>query len=72
MMTLITEVGLGQGNFVLDGDPAPEKRGTAPTAYFSAHVYDCQTAGCIRIPLGAGESLGPGYIVLEGDPAPPP
>jgi len=30
-------VGLSQGDFVLDGDPAPpEKRGTAPQ--FSAHV----------------------------------
>ena len=25
-----TEVDLGQGDFVLDGDPAPPKRGTAP------------------------------------------
>jgi len=29
-MPLGTEVDLGQGDFVLDGDPAPPKRGTAP------------------------------------------
>jgi len=31
------EVGLGSGDVVLVGDPAPPKRGTAPQ--FSAHVY---------------------------------
>jgi len=30
-MLLGTEVGLGPGNIVLDGDPAAPKRGTAPT-----------------------------------------
>jgi len=31
-MPLGVEVGLGPGDFVLDGDPAPpEKKGTAPT-----------------------------------------
>jgi len=29
-MALGTEVGLGPGDVVLDGDPAPPKRGTAP------------------------------------------
>jgi len=38
-----TEVGLGQGNIVLDGDPAPPKRGRAPQC--SAHVYCGQTDG---------------------------
>jgi len=28
-----TEVGLGPGDIVLDGDPAPTKRGTAPTLW---------------------------------------
>ena len=34
-----TEVGLGPGNVVLDGDPAPPKRGTAPApVFFSPRV----------------------------------
>ena len=32
-MPLGTEVGLGPGDIVLDGDPAPTKRGTAPPAF---------------------------------------
>jgi len=42
-MPLDTEVGLGPGNIVLDGDPAPPERGTAPP--FLARVYCGQTAG---------------------------
>jgi len=34
-MPLDTEVGLGPGHIVLDGDPAPLTRGTAPPPYFS-------------------------------------
>jgi len=42
-MRLGTEVGLGPGDIVLDGDPAPPtERGTA-AAQFSAHVYCGQT-----------------------------
>jgi len=37
-MPLGMEVGLVPGNFVLEGEPAPQKKGTAPTQ-FSAHVY---------------------------------
>jgi len=38
-MKLGTEVGLGPGHIVLDGDPTPlPQRGTAP-AQFSAHVH---------------------------------
>ena len=67
-MPLGTEVGLGQGD-VLDGDPAPRKRGTAPK--FSAHVYCGQTAGWMKMPLCTDIDLGPGHIVLDGDPVPP-
>jgi len=39
MMPLSTEVGLGPGDIVLDGDPAyPTERDTAGP-YFSDHVY---------------------------------
>jgi len=52
------EVGLGPGDIVLDGDPAPIKRGTVP--HFSAHVYCHQAAGCIKMPLVTEVGLGPG------------
>jgi len=38
---------------------------------FSAHIYSDQTAGWIKMPLGAKLGLGPGHIVLHGDPAHP-
>jgi len=66
-MPLGTEVGLGPGDIVLDGDPAP-RRDTAPQ--FSAHVRCSQTAGWIKMPHGMEVGLGPGDIVLDGDPAP--
>jgi len=59
------EVGLGPGDFVLDGDPAPlRKKG----AQFSAHVCCSQTAGWIRMAFG----MDMGDIVLDGDPPSPP
>jgi len=64
-----TEVGLGPGDVVLDGDTAPPKRDTAPQ--FLAHVYCGQRAGCIRITLGREVGLVPGDIVFDEDPAPP-
>jgi len=66
-----TEVGLGPGDIVLDGDSTPPlKRGHSRPLDFSAHVYCGQTAARIRIPLGMEASLGPGDV-LDGDPAPP-
>jgi len=70
-----TEVGLGPGDIVLDGDPAPppKKMGHSRTApEFSAHVYCDQTAVCIRIPLATDVDLSLGDIVLDAEPAPPP
>ena len=70
-MPLGTEVGLGPGDIVLDGDPAPlPKKATEP--HFSAHVYCGQTAGWAKIPTGTEIGLGPGHIVPDRDPAPPP
>ena len=40
-MPLGMEVGLGPGDFVLDGGRSPPSKGTAPQ--FSAHVYCGQT-----------------------------
>jgi len=66
-MPLGMEVGLGPGDFVLDGDPAPpsQKWGIAPK--FLAHVYCGQTAGWITMVLGMEISLSPGDFVLNGD-----
>ena len=68
-MPLGTEVGLGPGNFVLDGDPAspPQRRGRAPSPIL-AHVYCGPTAGWIKMALGMEVGIGPGHIVLDGDP----
>jgi len=66
------EVGLGPGDFVFDGDPAPlRKKGTTP-AQFVVHVYCGQTAVglWIKMPLGTGVNLGPGDVVLDGVAAP--
>ena len=66
-MSLGSEVGLGLGDIMLDGDPAaPTKRGTA-APHFSTHVYCSETAGWIRIPRGTEVGLGPGDIVLDGE-----
>jgi len=68
-MSLGTEVGLGPGDMMLDGDPATQK-GHSPFQS-SAHVYCGQTAGWIKMSFGMEVDLGPGHIVLDGDPVPP-
>ena len=47
------------------GNPAPPKKG-AQLPQFLAHVYCCQTAGWIKMPLGAKVGVGPGDNVLDG------
>jgi len=66
-MSLGMELGLGPGEFVLDGDPAPphQKGGGAPK--FSAHVYCGRTAGWIKLVLGMVVGLSPGDFVLDGE-----
>ena len=72
-MALGMEVGLGPGDFVLDGDPVPfPQTGAEPPPQFSAHFYCAQTPGCIKIPLGMEVGLSPSEFVLDGDPAPLP
>jgi len=64
-MPLETEVGLGPGDFVLDGDPASRHP-------ILTHVYNCgQTSGWMKMSLGTEVHLSPGHTVLDGDPAPP-
>ena len=64
------EIGLGPGNFVLDGDPASPPKKEVRGPQFSADFYCGQTAKCIKMPLGMEVGLGSGHIVLDGDPAP--
>jgi len=70
-MPLGMEVGLGPGDFVLGGDPAPPPpKGAEPPIF----------GPCPLLPNGwmdqdgtwHGGGLGSGHIVLDEDPAPPP
>jgi len=70
-MPLGMEVGLGPGDFVLDGDPAPSQNKGRTALQFSAYVYCGQTAGWKKMPLGTEVGFGPHDIVLLGDAAPP-
>jgi len=63
------EVGLGPGDFVLDGVAVSPKKAQPPPT-FSAHAYCGQMAGWIKMPLGTEVDLGPGHKLLDGDPAP--
>ena len=70
-MSLGMELGLGPGDFVLDGDPVtPSQKGGTPK--FSVHVYCDQTAGLMKLILGMVVGLSAGEFVLDGDhPSPP-
>jgi len=70
-MKLGTEVGLGPGHIVLDGDTAPPPKKGGHSPQFLAHVCCGQTAGWTKMPLSMEIDLGLGDIVLDGDPAPP-
>ena len=50
------ELGLGPGDFVLDGDPAPPPK-------FSAHVYCGEMAEWIEMVLGMVVGLSSVYFV---------
>jgi len=79
-MELGTEVGLGPGHIVLDGEPVslPQKGDRVPQ--FSAHFYCGKRAvkwlWCCRSIVANGwmhqdTTWYGGDIVLDGDPAPP-
>jgi len=65
-----TEVGLGPGHIVLDGDPSPPKKGETAAPTFRP-MYCGKTAGWIKMPFGTEMGLGSGNSVLDGNPAPP-
>jgi len=56
-----TEVGLGSGHIVLDGDPAPPRKGTQkPPSHFSAHF------ALARSPISATAELFFVYSTSNG------
>ena len=65
-MPLVIELGLGPGDFVLDGDPAPP----SPKGHnqFSAHICCGQMDAWIKMSLSMKLGLSPGDFVLNGDP----
>ena len=65
------QVGLGPGDIVLDGDPAPPPLKGHSRPQFSANVRCGQAAGWTKMPLGKEVGLGPGDFVFDGDSAPP-
>jgi len=73
-MSLGMEQGLGPGDFVLNGNPAPppQNGGGGRSPKLSSHVYCGQTAGWMKVVLGKGVGLSPGDFVLDGHPALPP
>ena len=63
-MSLGMEVGLGPGDFVLDGDPAPPpNKGRRPLQSW-AYVYCGQKAGRIKMALGMAVGVDLGHLVL--------
>ena len=70
-MPLGTEVGLGAGHIVLDGDrpsPLPEK-GAKPPNFRPMSVVAKRLDG-IKMLLGTVLRVGPGHVVLDEDTAP--
>ena len=68
-MPLGMELGLGPGDCVLDGDPAPLPQNGIRAPKFSADDYCGQTAGWIKMVLGMETDLSPGDFVLDRDPS---
>jgi len=65
------EVGLGLGDIVFDGDPAPPRKRAQPPPTFWPMSIVAKMAGWIKMPLGTEVNLGPGDVVLDGVAAPP-
>jgi len=71
-MKVGTQVGLGPGHTVLDGDPAPRfPKGHSRAPQFSAHICCGQMAAWIKMSLGTELCLGSGDFVLDGGPRSP-
>jgi len=73
MRALGTEVGLGPGHIVLDGDPTPlSKKGAEPPPQFSAQFLLWPNGWMHQDTTWHGVGLNPGDFVLDGGPAPSP
>jgi len=71
-MPLGMKVGLGPGDFVLDGDPAPSpKKGTEPLIFDPCLLWPNGWINQDGRLLGMEIGLSPGDFVLNGDPARP-
>jgi len=70
-MKLGTQVGLGSGHIVLDGDPAPPRpKGYSPHPIFGPYLL--RPNGCMdQDTTWYGARPQPGDFVLDGDPAVP-
>ena len=68
-MPLGTEVDLGPGDIVLDGNPARPKGGHSTPQFWPTCCG--QMAAWIKVPHGTGVGLSPGHIVLHENPAAP-
>ena len=69
MMPLGTEVGIGPGHIVLDGDPVVPKGAQPP---FSTHVCCGQVAGWIKMSLGTEVGSTQATLYQMGTQFPPP
>jgi len=68
-MKLGMVVGLGPSYIVLDGDPAPPKKGHRTPTFWPVSIVSKRLDGSRTV--GTEVDLGLGHIVLDGDPAPP-
>ena len=68
-MPLGTKVGLSPGDSCVRWGPSPLPKKEAEPPQILAYVCCGQTAGWIKMPLGAEVVLSPGRIVLDGNPA---
>jgi len=74
-MPLSMEVGIGPGDFVLDGDsaPSPDKRGTPAPSFRPMSVVTKRLDGSRYATWYGGRPRSrPHCVSLDGDPAPPP
>ena len=69
-MSLATEVGLGPGHIVLDGDAAPPKGAQQHCPLFGPCLLWQNGYRWIKMPLTTEVGLDPCHIMLDGDPAP--
>ena len=71
MTRLATEIDLGPGDIVLDGDqllPPPKKKRHSPNFRSMSVVAErLDGSKCHLVPLGTEVGLGPGHIVLHGE-----